>query len=75
MIKGLDFRLFQIISPGQSVDIPEAVASDMLRFIDAISEEPDLPLKDFGLAGLSIPEVVKVLRGVYGLPEQGTAWG
>lgn len=63
------FRLFQIISPRQRVDIPEAVASDMLRFIDAISEEPDLSLKEFGLAGLGVLEVMEVLRGVYGLPK------
>ncbi len=69
------FRLFQIVSPGQSIDIPEAVASDMLRFVNAISEEPDLSLKDFGLAGLSVPEVVKVLRDVYGIPEQGASGG
>lgn len=65
------FRLFQLISPGQTVELPEAVSIDMVRFTEAISEEPELPLKDFGLGGLSVPEVVDVLRGVYGLPEHG----
>ncbi len=69
------FRLFQILSPKQSVGLPETVASDMGRFIDAISEKPDLPLKDFGLAGLGVLDVVKVLREVYGLSDEVVAGG
>lgn len=65
------FRLFQIISRGQTVELPEAVSNDMVCFIDAISENPDLPLKDFGLAGLGVPDVVDALRDIYGLPERG----
>ncbi len=63
------FRLFQIINPGQRVYIPEAVASDMLHFIDAISEEPNLSLKEFGLAGLGVLDVVEVFRDIYALSE------
>lgn len=67
------FRLFQIISPDRRVELPEVVSADMTRFFDAISEEPGLPLKDFGLAGLSVLDVVEALRNVYGLPAQEAA--
>jgi hypothetical protein len=65
------FRLFQIISPELRVDLPEVVASDMARFFDALAEEPDLPLKNFGLGDLSVLDVIRTLRSVYSFPDQG----
>ena len=65
------FRLFQIISPELRVELPEVVADDMVRFFDALSEEPGIPLKNFGLGNLSVLDVIRTLRSVYNLPEQG----
>lgn len=69
------FRLFQILSPDLRVKLPEVVSSDMLDFLGLISEEPDLPLKDFGLEGMSVLDVVEALRRVYNLPDQEDAGG
>ena len=64
------FRLFQILSPELRVDLPEVVATDMARFLDALAEEPDLSLKNFGLGNLSVPDVIKILRNVYNFPDE-----
>ena len=64
------FRLFQILSPELRIDLPESISQDMQCYLDAISEEPDLVLKPFGLNGLGVLEVVSTLRQIYGLSEQ-----
>lgn len=69
------FRLFQIISPDLRVDLPKAVSRDMERFFSAISEEPELPLKPYGLEGLGVLDVVGTLRKVYEIPEHKTTGG
>ncbi len=61
------FRLFQIISPDLRVDLPAVVASDMDRYFSAISKEPGLSLRHFGLDGLGVLDVVEALRLIYGL--------
>jgi len=63
------FRLFQIISPEQRVDLPDAVFQDMQRFLAATAEEPDLSLTPFGLDGFRVVDVVSYLRQVYQLSE------
>ncbi len=65
------FRLFQIVSPELRVGLPEAVSHDMARFFNAISEEPGLSLKPYGLAGLGVLDVVNTLRQIYGVNETG----
>lgn len=64
------FRLFQIISPELRVELPQSIADDMIRFFEALAEEPELSLKDFGLGSLKVTEVIETLRNVYNLPEQ-----
>ncbi len=63
------FRLFQILSPGLRINLPDSIARDMQQYLAAISDEPDLSLKPFGLAGLSVLDVVSVLRKIYDFPE------
>jgi len=67
------FRLFQILSPGLRVGLPDTISTDMENFLQATSKQPDLPLKNFGLEGLEIMDVVGTLREVYELPEQDGA--
>lgn len=64
------FRLFQILSPESRVKLPNTISNDMQQYLDAISEEPDLALKPFGLNGLGVLEVISTLRQIYDLPEQ-----
>lgn len=64
------FRLFQIISPESRIDLPDTISRDMQQYLDAISEEPDLDLKPFGLKGLSVLDLVRTLRQIYELTEQ-----
>jgi hypothetical protein len=42
----------------------------MENFLQGISAQPDLALKDFGLEGLGVLNVVATLRDVYKLSEQ-----
>ena len=63
------FRLFQIISPEQWIDLPDTVFQDMQRFLAAIAGEPDLSLTPFGVDGLRVVDVVAYLRQVYQLSE------
>lgn len=59
------FRLFQVLSPEQRLELPDAIADDMQRFLDALSENTDLSLKPFGLNGLGVLDVVTRLRQIY----------
>ena len=63
------FRLYQVISPELRVDLSKTIADDMMRFFEALSEEPNLSLKAFGLEGLGVLEVIETLRNVYNLTE------
>ena len=63
------FRLFQILSPELRIRLPDTVSVDMQQYLDVISEESDLSLKQFGLAGLSVLDVVTTLRKIYGITE------
>ncbi|MBL1276323.1 MAG: hypothetical protein COB30_009550 [Ectothiorhodospiraceae bacterium] len=63
------FRLFQIVSPEVKIALPETISRDMKLYLNAISEESDLSLKPFGLAGLGVLDVIGTLRKVYGLTE------
>ncbi len=62
------FRLFQVLSPEQRLELPEAIASDMHRFLDALSQDTNLSLKPYGLNGLGVLDVVATLRRIYQLP-------
>lgn len=63
------FRLFQVLSPEQRLELPEAIAGDMHRFLDALSQDTGLSLKPYGLNGLGVLDVVASLRRIYQLPE------
>lgn len=79
MVRGLEkhkndvFRLFQILSPRLRVELPDTVKQDMQRFLIAISSEPDIPLKRFGLEEIGVLDVASTLRTVYGVSENEDA--
>ncbi|TFH47082.1 MAG: hypothetical protein E4H01_08895 [Lysobacterales bacterium] len=61
------FRLFQILSPELRVELPESISQDMQNFFSALSEDAKLSIKDFGLKGLTVSDVVSTLRRIYGI--------
>lgn len=63
------FRLFQIMSPELRVKLPVNVVQDIQLFLDAAkSQEADIILRDLGLGGLSLDEILATMRQIYGLP-------
>jgi hypothetical protein len=63
------FRLFQILSPDLRTTLPESIGHDMQEFLQAMkSQETEISLRDLGLGGLALDEVLGTLRQVYGLP-------
>jgi len=61
-------RLFQVISPELRVSAPDSIKRDMTDFIEAILAEDSVDLKQLGLAGITLSEVLERLRNVYQLP-------
>ena len=64
------FRLFQIISTELRIDLPDIILQDLHQYFVAISDEKDLPLKDFGLKGLGVLDVIGKLREIYKMPDK-----
>jgi hypothetical protein len=64
------FRLFQILTPELRIKLPETISKDMQQYLGAISEEPGLSLKPFGLEKLGVLDVVGALNKIYGLTEK-----
>lgn len=64
------FRLFQIISPELRIDLPDIISQDLHQYFVAISDDNDLSLKDFGLKGLSVLDVIGTLREIYKIPDK-----
>jgi len=60
------FRLYQILSPESTVALPESIKEDMVRFIDAISDQ-DIQLKNFGIRKGTLKDVAANLKKIFGL--------
>jgi hypothetical protein len=69
------FRLFQIMPPDLRIELPESIKKDMDRYFVALMDAPDLSLKDFGLDGIKVSDVVGSLRQIYQLPEHVSTEG
>lgn len=63
-------RLYQILSPGQRIELPEAIRGDLAAFLIKIGPEltPQL-LDNLGIRGVSGAEVVQTIKTVYGITE------
>lgn len=61
------FRLFQIIEPDKRVDLPDAIQSDMQRFMEAVIADPPQSLRPFGLGNTKFEEIIEMLRNIYEL--------
>ncbi|MCD7769275.1 MAG: hypothetical protein LUH36_04045, partial [Oscillospiraceae bacterium] len=58
------FRLFAIIDPTQRIALPEKIRHEMRQFIEIIAQEP-VNLKDLGLDGFELDDVLGNLREIY----------
>lgn len=61
-------RLFQLLRPDARIALPLTVAQDLGRFLHLLQQDAALDLKPFGLAGLSIGQLVAQLAAIYQLP-------
>lgn len=60
------FRLYQILSADVRIPLPESIAYDFRRFLDAITENPP-DVKNLGIRQTSVDEVLGNLKTVYNL--------
>ena len=60
------FRLFPLLSPGQTIEIPQSIKADIDAFIQAMPAQQGLKITDFGIRGQSLDEVLAVLQETYG---------
>ncbi|WP_423679676.1 hypothetical protein [Undibacterium sp. WLHG33] len=62
------FRMVQLLSPQQRVNLPEEIKEHMRGFIEAMQSE-SIDLKNLGLRGMTVDTVLDVFQQVYGLNE------
>jgi len=60
------FRLYPIIDPDFQPELPVEVRNDLIHFLEAAAKE-DVNLKQLGLPGRTLEEVLADLRDIYGL--------
>jgi len=61
-------RLFQVIPPDLRVSSPDSVTRDMTDFVEAVLAENSVDLKQLGLVGITLSELLERLTNVYQLP-------
>lgn len=59
-------RLTQLLTGEEKVELPQSIASDMRAFIDACADS-DINLKQIGVSGTTMKEIVYTLKQTYGL--------
>ena len=59
------FRLYRIVDPEISIDLPGSINGDLRQFIERMETEPTLDLKSLGLRYTSLEEVLGKLRSIY----------
>jgi hypothetical protein len=60
------FRLFAILDPDFEADLPGQVKRDLVEFLGRVASE-DIALKQLGIRGQTLPDVLAELRRIYGL--------
>lgn len=61
-------RLFQLLNPELQLNMPPSIVEDMASFLDVLATQDDQLLKSVGVNGLTLIEVVGVLRKIYRVP-------
>ncbi|MEN6372479.1 MAG: hypothetical protein ABFD64_10765 [Armatimonadota bacterium] len=60
------FRLYQIVSLEDRIDLPEGIADDLKSFLDAVGSS-SLDLSQLDIRGFTLADAIRGLREVYGL--------
>jgi len=60
-------RLFPILEPALRVEVTEAIQNDLKIFFESINRDTTINLKDLGINRISLPEIVRRIRQIYGL--------
>lgn len=63
-------RLYQLLNPEARVELPETIRTDLASFLQEV--EPGLDgqvLKNLGIKGVSVEEVIQTIKDVYGITE------
>jgi len=60
------FRLLQIVAPDQRHVLPDAIGTDMRRFVNEVQQEPP-DLKSLGIKTFSLKSSMDIVKAVYGL--------
>lgn len=61
------FRLYQVISPDDRVEIPGSLKDEMRSFILAAESDSSIDLRSLGIRGTTTSDVCSRLREVYGI--------
>lgn len=63
-------RLYQLLNPGERVPLPETIRADLTSFLHAVESGLEQQiLKQLGIAGVSVTEVIQTIKTVYGCTE------
>lgn len=63
-------RLYQLLVPGRSFELPERVREDLAHFLRRVTPELDMQiLKQLGIAGVGATEILQAIRQAYGIAE------
>jgi len=63
-------RLFNLLSPLQTVAIPDVIKIDLNHFLASLENEDKINLRDFDIRNRSLAEVLQTLRDIYGLAHE-----
>lgn len=61
------FRLYRIVDPQKSIQLPDSIRDDVRHFLARMEAETTVDLKVLGLRNIRLDEVLGSLKGIYGL--------
>lgn len=68
MVKGLDvFRLFPLLPGDLSINCPQDIRKDLVRFMDRLVTESGINLKSLGIRTQSLDDIIHRLKELYGI--------
>jgi hypothetical protein len=63
------FRLFRIVEPDLSIELPASIREDMRRFVNSMEKE-NVDLKELGLGGETMKSVLMTLKKIFVIEEE-----
>lgn len=62
-------KIAQLLSPAQTVNVPDEIRQHMREFIDAIKDEP-VDMKNLGLSGITLVAILNLFNDIYHLDSE-----